>query len=204
MISLLLSLPLAVSGTYAEFRTCSLFAGACHYSGEVMVDGRSAVTFFLFETGLYQGTSLKGARVAVLTQAEKNLSFEGPRRSVLFVQAQNQAQRESVLSIVKKLLGSQTGDVVQIVEASLQVIPHKNTTTWTLRDAHQKVLFQAITSDRECKACSMPGELWYEPLVKGAQVRVATVEEQTLTVPFLGEKWRRTYESAAFVGRFSG
>jgi hypothetical protein len=30
------------------------------------------------------------------------------------------------------------------------------------------------------------------------------VEEQTLTVPFLGEKWRRTYESAAFVGRFSG
>lgn len=169
-----------------------------------MVDGRSAVTFFLFETGLYQGTSLKGARVAVLTQAEKNLSFEGPRRSVLFVQAQNQAQRESVLSIVKKLLGSQTGDVVQIVEASLQVIPHKNTTTWTLRDAHQKVLFQAITSDRECKACSMPGELWYEPLVKGAQVRVATVEEQTLTVPFLGEKWRRTYESAAFVGRFSG
>ncbi|MCL6624599.1 MAG: DUF1326 domain-containing protein [Fimbriimonadales bacterium] len=204
MISLLLSLPLAVSGTYAEFRTCSLFAGACHYSGEVMVDGRSAVTFFLFETGMVQGVPLKGARVAVLTQAEKNLSFEGPRRSVLFVQAQNQAQRESVLSIVKKLLGSQVGDVVQMVEASMQVTPHKNTTTWTLRDAHQKVLFQAITSDRECKACSMPGELWYEPLVKGAQVRVATVEEQTLTVPFLGEKWRRTYESAVFVGRFSG
>ncbi len=203
MISLLLALPFSVSGIYAEFRTCSIFAGACHFSGEVMVDGRSAVTFFIFETGIYHGTPLAGASVAVLTQAEKNLSFEGPRRSVLFVHANSPAQKDSALSIVKNLMGTQMGTITDIVEASLQVTPEGSTTTWTLVDANQKILFQAITSDRECKACSMPGELWYEPLAPGTRVRVATVEEQTLTVPFLGEKWRRTYESSAFVGRFA-
>lgn len=195
-------MPLAISGTYAEFRTCSIYAGACHFSGEIMVDGRSAITAFIFESGLYQGVPLNGASVVVLTQAEKNLSFRPPRRSALFVHAESEAQKRAALSAVKELSGVDMGENTGIWTASLRVSIEKNTTSWTLSDAQGNILFQALTSDRECKACSMPGEVWYEPLARGTTVRVATVEEQVLTTPFLGEKWRRTNEAAAFVGRF--
>src|ERR671939_229786 len=52
----------SVAGDYVEVRTASVFAGACHYNGEVVTTGRDAVMAWQFKRGQWQGTDLAGVR----------------------------------------------------------------------------------------------------------------------------------------------
>ncbi|MCA1632087.1 MAG: hypothetical protein LC774_17540, partial [Acidobacteria bacterium] len=51
-----------VRGVYVEARTASVFAGACHYNGELTTAGREAVLAWSVKEGSWGGVNLAGVR----------------------------------------------------------------------------------------------------------------------------------------------
>lgn len=201
LTTLLTCAAIGVSGSYFEARSCSIFAGPCHYSGEVMTDGRTAVIGLKFEIGSYKGVSLSGLEAAAVVQSPENLSFGMERVTHAYVDTDATPQQKSALL---ELLRSRSdlGKVVSVTAAEIDLRIGQTEGHAAIR-TRAGVVYSATTSSRECLACNMPGVLWYSPLTQGANVSVATVESQTLTQGALGETFRRDDESAAFVGTFA-
>ena len=51
---------ISLRGDYVEVRTASVFAGACHYNGEVITTGRDALMAWNVTSGNWQGVDLTG------------------------------------------------------------------------------------------------------------------------------------------------
>src|SRR5687767_3291066 len=64
----------SLRGDYVEVRTASVFAGACHYNGEVVTTGRDALMAWNVTSGKWQGVDLSGVRVMAIVSADANLS----------------------------------------------------------------------------------------------------------------------------------
>src|SRR6266851_9737838 len=76
----------SVQGDYVEVRTASVFAGACHYNGEVTTTGRDALMAWNVTSGSWNGTDLTGLRAIAIVSADDNLSnAQGARRSELIL-----------------------------------------------------------------------------------------------------------------------
>src|SRR5712691_13337040 len=72
----------AVRGDYVEVRTASVFAGACHYNGEVTTTGRDALMAWNVTAGKWNGVDLAGVRAVAIVTSEVNLSDnDAARRS---------------------------------------------------------------------------------------------------------------------------
>src|SRR3954464_9991285 len=69
-----------ITGDYVEARTASVFAGACHYNGELVTTGRDAIMAWSFTSGSYHGTDLSGVRAMASVTADDNLSQEHATR----------------------------------------------------------------------------------------------------------------------------
>src|SRR5207302_7067764 len=75
-----------IRGEYVEVRTASVFAGACHYNGELMTAGRDALMAWHVTSGEWNGVDLTGASVVVVVSADDNLSNESAaRRSEIII-----------------------------------------------------------------------------------------------------------------------
>jgi hypothetical protein len=198
MLALLAATSLGISGQYLEVRTCALYAGPCHYSGEVMVDGRDAVVAWRFNSGVYNGVPLAGLAAAAHVSSRRNLNFGDARTSVLYLpDSASESQRKALINILSKDLPIDLGSTL-IRDATISFDAD------AIRiSGPAGIWYEAQTSMRECTVCTMPGVLWYEPLSGGVVAKVATVERQSLTDKTLGETWLRRDEPAAFVGTFS-
>ena len=88
----------SVAGDYVEVRTASVFAGACHYNGELMTTGREAVLAWQINSGAWQGTDLAGVRVLAVVSADANLAdAQAARRAEVVVDsAATEAQASAV------------------------------------------------------------------------------------------------------------
>src|SRR5882724_13212725 len=64
----------SLRGDYVEVRTASVFAGACHFNGEVTTTGRDAMMAWNVTSGKWQGVDLAGVRVMAIVSAGANLS----------------------------------------------------------------------------------------------------------------------------------
>src|SRR6266446_2116376 len=74
----------SVKGDYVEVRTASVFAGACHYNGEVTTTGRDALMAWNVSSGKSEGVDLTGVRAIAVISADDNLSnTEAGRRAEL-------------------------------------------------------------------------------------------------------------------------
>lgn len=203
MISTLLAASaLGISGTYIETRTCSVFAGPCHYSGEIMTDGHTAVAIFQVESGSYRGISLSGVKAALLVNSEENLVFHKPAKSILFLDgAASSSKKQAVVQLLQKQLGTYASNLQDVRNAEIVLKAEDGEVSVRVEES-RKPVFDALITFRECTSCSMPGVLWYRPLTPGVESEVATVEKQTLHENVLGERWVRRDERAAFIGSF--
>lgn len=199
MLTLTLIASVALSGTYFEARTCSVFAGPCHASGEVVTDGRTAIVVVEFDSG-----ALAGYRAAAVIQSGRNLVFGDERVSVLYLDARaSEAERAALREALERRSGIAMGTVMATSSAEIVMSMSGKSASVEVRSSDTgSLLYAARTSGRECLACSMPGELWYSPLSRGASAEFATVEEHRLMDARLGETFVRRDEAAAFVGRF--
>src|SRR5918997_5447246 len=75
-----------VRGVYVEARTASVFAGACHYNGELTTAGREAVLAWNVTAGSWDGVDLAGVRALAVVSADANLSeARAARRAELII-----------------------------------------------------------------------------------------------------------------------
>src|SRR5581483_5225841 len=168
----------------------------CHYSGEVMTDGNTAVIVMKFDQGSSDGVALGGASAAIVVSAERNFAFESDRKSTIYLNGTND-QRSAVLDLILRRDSNVVGKVVSVQNANIQFIENDQSSSVAVGS-----LFSAETSRRECLACSMKGVLWFDPLISDVHASVRTVERQRLNEPKLDQRWMRTDEAAAFVGEF--
>lgn len=197
MISLLAAATLGISGGYFESRTCSIFAGPCHYNSEIMTDGRGAVVALKFA----QGRGLEGLSVAAVVLGPENLNRTEDRKTVVYLDSRaTESQSRTILELLRER--ARFGSIVSVRPATIEFGVSGLDSRLSVSVGDDTVV-SAMTDSSECKVCSMPGELWFEPLVSGTNVNVATVRSQSFLDGVLGEKWIRNQEPAAFVGTFT-
>src|ERR1051325_865766 len=79
----------SLRGDYVEVRTASVFAGACHYNGEVVTTGRDAMMAWNVTSRKWQGVDLSGVRVMAIVSADANLGESNiARKSEIIVDSQ--------------------------------------------------------------------------------------------------------------------
>lgn len=190
----------APRGVYAEARTASVFAGACHYNGELMTDGRAALLGWRFEAGTVGGVDLAGLALAALVVDGENLSFEpSVRRSVLYVPREaGERERQALTAWAVSAHGVALGDVVAVRACELSVAVESE--SFSVRAPEIFDLGGNALPDRAC--CKMPFQVWYEPFETTSGRLVGRDERFVVDEPLLDCRWSRPGENAAFFGRF--
>src|SRR5215212_10861280 len=104
---------ISLRGDYVEVRTASVFAGACHYNGEVVTTGRDAMMAWNVASGKWQGVDLSGVRVMAIVSADANLG-EGnaARQSEIIIDAKaSRTQALAMINALKKNYAASLGNV---------------------------------------------------------------------------------------------
>jgi hypothetical protein len=191
----------SVSGRYAEARTASVFAGACHYNGELVSDGREALLGWRFETGSFLDVELAGLSLAALIVDDQNLGLEPhSRRSVLYVPSTaGPREREALVLWAKATQADVLGVVLDVRVLALTVAVDAESFALTAQGAFE--VRGTALPDRAC--CKMPYQVWYTPFESGVRGRLVGLDERFDVVePLLERRWSRPGENAAFFGPF--
>ena len=189
-----------IRGDYVEARTASVFAGACHYNGELTTTGRDALLAWNVAAGSWDGVNLAGVRALAVVSADANLAdTHAARRSELIVDsAATDAQAASLVKAFKSIYASTLGNVAAVRRAPV-VFRHDGKAYWV--GANGAALNVEAMPDNLC--CRMPQLVWYEPLVPLAGRKVGYTRKATYAGGTVGDPWERAGENGAFYGSFS-
>jgi hypothetical protein len=187
--------PAAIEADYVEARTASVFAGACHYNGEVVTTGREAVLAWRVTRGAWKGVDLAGARAVAVVVADDSLGNKGAaRRSELVVDAASDAQAEALVDALEAG-GAALGTVAWVRRAPIR---------FEREGGHIGVEAEGVASlevealpNAEC--CKQPSLVWYSPLVRVEGRRVGYTE-RAWYAGGVGPAWERAKENSAFYG----
>src|SRR5690242_349531 len=83
-------------GDYVEVRTASVFAGACHYNGEVVTTGRDAMMAWNVANGQWQGVDLSGVRAIAIVSADVNLAEDNAARKSEIIVDSNASRAQAL------------------------------------------------------------------------------------------------------------
>ena len=190
-----------VRGVYVEARTASVFAGACHYNGELTTAGREAVLAWSVREGSWGGVSLAGVRAVAVVGSEANLTDSAAaRRSELIVDGNaSAAQAQALARAVESAYGRVLGRVVAVRRAPVSFKAEGK--SFKVSAAGAAVLEVEAMPDDLC--CRMPQLVWYAPLVPVEGRRVGYTRTASYAGGAAGDAWQRTGENGAFYGTFS-
>jgi hypothetical protein len=178
-----------VTGDYVEARSCSVFAGACHYGGEYDNEGRDAIMAWHFSAGEYRGVSLAGLSLVAVVKADRNLAEAGTQTTAVLYVPSNASVTQ--VDAMRTLSGLHVNKVVRTDVAFER----------TKDDAFAVTVPQTVTlnvkalPDRAC--CLQPNLVWYQPLTPVQDRRVG------LTEAAVAPDWSRHHENDAFYGSVS-
>ncbi|MCE9595068.1 MAG: DUF1326 domain-containing protein [Planctomycetes bacterium] len=189
------------AGEYVEARTASLFAGACHYNGELVTAGREALLAWHFDSGVADGLELSGLDAVAVVRADDNLKLAGERSSIVYVPSNlDEHERESLRAVLERHAQGALGEVREIRGADLKVDVEGE--HYSVRVDGVAELDGSLDADRAC--CSMPQNVWYEPLAKLDERVVGKSETFAFHDASFGSPWTRHDANDTFVGKFSG
>jgi hypothetical protein len=200
----------APAGRYVEARTVNVFAGACHYNGEVTSGGREAVLAWSFESGAFEGTDLSGVDVIAAVAASGNLDrskgldlgSEAPaevRRSIVYVDAgASEAQRGAAVRYVRQACGDALGEVLAVEPREIEVDVQGD--RYFAHAGDKLRLEGSALPDRDC--CKMPYDVWYEPLAPVDDRVVGNSERFDWQEKRLAPPFERHAQNDAFLGSF--
>ena len=189
-----------ISGDYVEVRTASVFAGACHYNGEVVTTGREAVMAWNIKSGAWKGTNLAGVRAIAAVSANANLrEAQATRKSEIVVDSTaTDAQATALVEALQARHGATLGKVVSVRRAPV-TFDHEGNKYFIDAPGFAAYAVEAMPND-EC--CKMPNLVWYSPLVPLSNRKVG----YTMKASYAGgisDAWQRAGENSAFYGSFS-
>lgn len=189
----------SVRGDYVEVRTASVFAGACHYNGEVTTTGRDAMMAWNVTSGSWQGVDLTGVRALAVVTSDSNLSDVGSARQseVVIDSRASRSQSLAMLNALKSKYAATLGTITSIRSAPVKFERKSGTFSVAADDA--TVTVSALPNDLCCK---MPNLVWYKPLV-GLEDRKVGYTSKASYSGSIAEPWSRSGENSAFYGSFS-
>lgn len=189
----------SVLGEYVEARTCSVYAGGCHYSGEYVTAGREALVFWYIREGKWNGVDLRGLAVLAAVVADQNLAEPSARRqSVLYVDSRaTPAQRAALTHLLTMRHTNLLGSVREVRSAAISYVKRD-------REIHIQApgVADLHVSRYPCQHCVQPHQVWYQPLVTIQQAEVASAKRAVYRDRVLGTVWQRGEENSVFIGHF--
>ena len=190
----------SLRGDYVEVRTASVFAGACHYNGEVTTTGRDAMMAWNVTSGKWQGVDLTGVRAMAIVSADANLSDNGAARQseIVIDRSASRTQSLAMLSALKERYASSLGKIVSVRSAPIKFVRAGRTYFVAADDAAIDV--EAMPNDLCCK---MPNLVWYAPLVSLENRKVGYTMKALYTGTAVSDPWTRSGENSAFYGSFA-
>ena len=190
----------SLRGDYVEVRTASVFAGACHYNGEVVTTGRDALMAWNVTSGKWQGVDLAGVRVLAIVSADANLGEANAARQSEIV-VDSSASRTQALAMTNALREKYAASLGKIVEVRTAPITFERTgRTYAVVTNEAAINVEAMPNDLCCK---MPNLVWYTPLVGLENRKVGYTSKALYSGKAVGEPWSRSGENSAFYGTFS-
>jgi hypothetical protein len=191
----------APTGDYVEARTASVFAGACHYSGEYVSDGREAVLAWHFKAGDWHGVSLKGVSAVAVVRADNNLAEPTAHRAtMLYVDSHaTPAQQKALADALNARYAASLGRVTPAGTASI-TFQHL-ATGYRVSAPQIAALSVDALPNRDC--CKQPNLVWYKPLAPVTDRRVGYTQTASCTARTGGDAWTRGGENSAFYGTFT-
>lgn len=190
-----------IKGDYVEVRTASVFAGACHYNGELTTAGREAMLAWNVTSGSWQGVDLTGVRALAVVSSSANLADpSAERRSELIVhEAASYSQTIAIVNAIKNRYATTLGKVVVVRSAPVSF--KRDGTTYTVHSPAVAAIDASAMPDDLC--CTMPQLVWYEPFVPLLQRKVGYTGKAFYSGGAAGDPWQRTGENSTFYGSFS-
>ncbi|HEV8428426.1 MAG TPA: DUF1326 domain-containing protein [Pyrinomonadaceae bacterium] len=190
----------SLRGDYVEVRTASVFAGACHYNGEVVTTGRDALMAWNVTSGKWQGVDLSGVRVLAIVSADANLGeANAPRQSEIIIDSSaSRTQALAITNALKEKYAASLGKIVEVRTASISF--ERNGRTYAVVTNEAAINVEAMPNDLCCK---MPNLIWYAPLVGLENRKVGYTSKALYSGKVVGEPWSRSGENSAFYGTFS-
>ena len=190
----------SITGDYVEVRTASVFAGACHYNGEVTTTGRDALMAWNVTSGSWDGVDLKGMRAIAVVSADDNLSnAQALRRSELIIdKGASHAQAVAMLSALKNRYAETLGEIMSVRSAPIEF--KHNGKTYEVSSSEAAINVEAMPNDL---CCRMPNLIWYSPLVPVGQRKVGYTIKALYAGHTVGDTWQRAGENSAFYGSFT-
>ena len=190
----------SVKGDYVEVRTASVFAGACHFNGEVTTTGRDALMAWNIAAGKWNGVDLSGLRAIAVVSADDNLSnATASRRSeIILDQSASYAQRVALLNAIKSRYADALGEIASVRSAAIS-FKHEGK-SYEVSSADAAINVEAMPNDL---CCRQPNLVWYDPLVQLGQRKVGYTVRALYAGHAVGDNWERAGENSAFYGSFS-
>lgn len=191
----------SLRGDYVETRTASVFAGACHYNGEITTTGRDALMAWNVVSGNWKGVELAGVRVVAIVSADSNLADNGlDRRSEIIIDRDaSHAQAAAMLDALKTKYAVSLGRIVSVSSAPVK-FQREGKAYYVSTTNLASMSIEAMPNDLCCK---MPNLVWYAPLATLENRKVGYTKKALYAGGAVGEPWQRSDENSAFYGSFS-
>lgn len=188
----------AVRGDYVEARTASVFAGACHYNGERVTEGRSALLAWRISGGAFNGVDLAGVKLVAAVAGDDNLAEPGAaRKSEVVVDAATDQQATAAVAWAKSKVGDPLGRIAAVRREAI-TFRHESD-EYAIHVAGFASMKVRAMPDAAC--CSQPHLVWYQPLMSVTARRVG----YTVNAAYAGHTgtaWNRSDENSAIYGAF--
>lgn len=190
----------SLRGQYVEVRTASVFAGACHYNGEVVTTGRDALMAWNVTSGKWQDVELTGVRAMAIVNSTSNLAEpNAARQSELIIDsAASREQAQAMLNALKEKYASSLGEIVAVRNAPI-TFEHKDH-TYAVKADDATINVEALPNDL---CCRMPNLVWYKPLVGLENRKVGYTTRASYAGRKVSDPWSRSGENSAFYGLFA-
>ena len=187
-------------GDYVEVRTASVFAGACHYNGEVVTTGRDGMMAWNVTNGQFQGVDLSGVRAMAIVSADVNLAENNAaRRSEIIIDSNaSRAQSVAMLNALKEKYAAALGTIAEVRSAPIRF--ERTGRAYSVVTNEAAINVEAMPNDLCCK---MPNLIWYTPFVGLENRKVGYTTKALYNGKVVGEPWSRSGENSAFYGSFS-
>ena len=190
---------ISLRGDYVEVRTASVFAGACHYNGEVVTTGRDAMMAWNVTSGKWQGVDLGGMRVMAIVSADANLGENNiARRSEIIIDSQaSRTQALAMMNALREKYAASLGEIVEVRTAPISF--ERNGRTYAVVTNEAAINVEAMPNDLCCK---MPNLVWYTPLVGLENRKVGYTSKALYSGKTVGEPCRARVRTAPSTARF--
>ena len=191
---------ISLRGDYVEVRTASVFAGACHYNGEVVTTGRDALMAWNVTSGKWQGVDLSGVRVMAIVSSDVNLGeSNAARKSEVIIDSQaSRTQALAMMNALKEKYAASLGEIVDVRTAPIAF--ERNGRTYAVMTNEAAINVEGMPNDLCCK---MPNLVWYTPFIGLENRKVGYTSKALYSGKTVGEPWSRSGENSAFYGTFS-